>query len=86
MPIGFRFFHGGPERARGDLLIAGEGDVADLDLGAFLDVEIDLDAGGRDELDILPHRGELVAVLAFELLDDRDGLRDMSLIELRLPA
>ncbi len=55
--------------ARRDVLIAGELDLAHLDRGAFLNVEVDGDRGRRNRLDVGLDGGELVAVLGEQLAD-----------------
>ncbi len=62
--------------ARAERVVALEGDLADLDRRAFLDVEGQRDGGGRDGLDIGPDGGELVAVLAEHLLQHDFGALD----------
>ena len=76
MPMGLRFFMAARRVRSGRLLIAVEDDLADLDGGAFLDVEGEGDGGGRDGLDFGADGGELVAVLAEQLLEDDFGALD----------
>ncbi len=57
-------------------LVAGEADVADLDRGAFLDIEGHRDGGGRDGLDLRGDGRELVPVLAEQLPEHGDRPRD----------
>ena len=67
---GLQVLHGRAQGAVGEVLIAVEDDLAHLDGGAFLDLEGDGDAGGRDGLDLGLDGGELVAVLAEQVAQD----------------
>jgi hypothetical protein len=78
--------HGAAQNEAAEMLVADELDVADFDGRAFLDVEVDLDGGGRDVFDVELDGGELVAVLGEHLLDDGGGAQDLGLVELALDA
>ena len=64
--------------------VAGEGDLADLDGGAFLDVEGELDRGGRNGLHLSADDGVLVTVLAEHLLEDDLGALELGGVVLAL--
>ena len=58
-------------------MVAGKGDVAHLDRGAFLDDEVDRDRGRRNGLDVRLHRGKLMPVLGQQRADHVDRSRQL---------
>jgi hypothetical protein len=67
---GLEVLHRVAQDAVAEVVVAVEGDLADLDRRAFLDVEGDADGGRRDGLDFGLDGGELVAVLGEQVLQD----------------
>src|SRR5581483_9201733 len=83
-PDGLGEVHRGAQLARAEVLVAGEGDLADLDGGAFLDVEGELDRGRRYGFYLGADDGVLMAVLTEHLLEDDFGVLDLGPVELAL--
>ena len=73
---GLQVPHGGAQGAAVDVVVAGEGDVADLDRRAFLDAEGDRDRGRRNGFDLGRDGGELVPVFGQQLLRTTIGVLD----------
>src|SRR5664279_2977561 len=59
------------------MLVAGEVNLANLNRGAFLDIEVDLHRGGRNGLDLGADGRELVAVLGENLAQHSLGPLDL---------
>src|SRR5207253_3750792 len=67
---GFGVDHRLAQRAAGQVVVAVELDLADLDRRAFLNIEGDADRRGWDRLDLGADGRELVAVLGEQVLED----------------
>ena len=65
-------------------LIPKDGDVADLNLGTFLDLENNFKRGGRNPAKFRVHDGEFVAAFREKLLQDNGCMVDHVRIVLRL--
>ncbi len=68
------------------MLVAGELDIAHLDRGAFLDVEVHLHGGRGDGLDFGLDGGELVAMLRQHVAEHGLGAFDCGRVELAFHA
>ena len=82
MPIGFRFFIAARRVAAVDVLLPSKLDLADFDLGSFLDHEREPDRDGRNLADFGPDGGELAAVLGQQFFHHDFGLLNLGRIVL----
>ena len=81
---GLEVLHGAAQHQAGNMLVAGELDVAHLDGGAFLDIEVDLNRSRRDVLDVQLYNGELVSVLGEQIFEDGGGAQNLGRVVLAL--
>src|SRR5579871_5664045 len=83
---GAQVLHGPSDYGSAELIVPFESDVADLDLGTFVDLEDDLKRRGRHLMDVGLDSGELAAALRQVLLQHIPGALHLVRIVLRFDA